>query len=55
MMTFLQHLRFGVRLAARKPGITAISVLTLGFGIGLTTTLFSATYRPARRATRVDP
>jgi putative ABC transport system permease protein len=44
MRTFLQQLRFGARLAARKPGITAISVLTLGVGIGLTTTMFSIVY-----------
>ena len=36
-----QDLRYGWRLLVRKPGFTTIAVLTLGVGIGSTTTIFS--------------
>jgi predicted permease len=40
-MSLSQNLRFGARLALRQPGLTAIAVLALTLGIGLTTMMFS--------------
>jgi putative ABC transport system permease protein len=36
-----QDVRFGVRTFRRRPGFTAIAVLTLGVGMGATTAIFS--------------
>ena len=40
--TFVADLRFAGRQLRRNPGFTAISVATLGLGIGATTAIFSA-------------
>ncbi|HEV8411357.1 MAG TPA: ABC transporter permease [Gemmatimonadaceae bacterium] len=44
MQNTFNDLRFAVRLLARRPGFTALAVLTLALGIGATTAIFSAVY-----------
>src|SRR5688500_629323 len=43
-MSVMQDLRYGTRLLRKSPGLSAISVLALAIGIGLTTTMFSIVY-----------
>ena len=41
MNNFLRDLRYGLRTLARNPGFAAVAVLTIGIGIGASTTIFS--------------
>ena len=43
-MSLLKDLRHGARKLVHNPGFSAISVVTLALGIGLTTTMFSIVY-----------
>jgi putative ABC transport system permease protein len=43
-MSLLKDLRHGARKLVRNPGFSAVSVVTLALGIGLTTTMFSIVY-----------
>ncbi|MCP4546615.1 MAG: hypothetical protein GY835_09145, partial [bacterium] len=44
MTNVLKDFRFGVRLLLKRPGETAIAVVALGVGIGLTATMFSVVH-----------
>jgi len=41
MNTLVRDLRYGVRTLMRNPGFAAVAVLTIGIGIGASTTIFS--------------
>ncbi len=49
METLLQDLRYGLRMMLKRPGFTAVAVLTLGISIGINTAVFSVVYAALMR------
>ena len=41
METFLQDVRYGLRMLGKNPGFAAVAILTIAVGIGSSTTIFS--------------
>jgi len=47
MNTLLGDIRYGVRILFKRPGLSALAIIALAVGIGLTTTMFSIVYAAA--------
>src|SRR5882672_8686295 len=54
MGAFLSDLKYGVRMISKHPGLAAISILALAFGLGLTTTMWSIVYGALMRPLPFD-
>ncbi len=54
MDSLLSDLRYGLRMVARTPGLSAVAILTIALGVGLTTHTFSVVYGAAIRGLDLD-
>ena len=54
MSTLFGHVRYGVRMLIRRPGLSVTAVVALALGIGLTTTMFSIVYAAVIRGLPYD-
>lgn len=54
MDSFIADLRYGVRMLVRTPGLSAVAILTIALGVGLTTHTFSVVYGAAIRGLDFD-
>ena len=43
MLSILRDLRYGLRSLRQQPGFSALAIMTLALGIGITITMFSVT------------
>jgi len=51
----LQDLKFGIRMLVKQPMISAISIIALALGIGLTTTMYSIVHGASRDLPIAEP
>ena len=54
MDSLITDLRYGVRMLLKTPGLTAVAVLTIMLGVGLTTHTFSIVYGSVLRGLDFD-
>ncbi len=54
MGSFIADLRYGVRMLVRTPGLSAVAILTIALGVGLTTHTFSVVYGSVIRGLDFD-
>jgi predicted permease len=54
MGAFLADLKYGLRMLVKHPGLASISILALGVGLGLTTTMWSIVYGAMLRGLPFD-
>jgi len=48
MHQLIGDIRYGTRMLVKRPGLSALAIVALALGIGLTTTMFSIAARCAR-------
>ena len=54
MSALFGHVRYGVRMLVRRPGLSVTAIIALALGIGLTTTMFSIVYAAVIRGLPYD-
>jgi predicted permease len=54
MDAFLMDLKYGIRMLLKTPGLTAVSIVTIALGVGLTTHTFSSVYGSVIRGLDFD-
>ena len=54
MDSFIADLRYGVRMLVRTPGLSAVAILTVALGVGITTHTFSVVYGTVMRGLDFD-